>query len=156
MQNLRDAERARARPGWEAAVMFAYVAPERDPLDLKLDLLLRAWHAYRQSYRATRGHQAATVTGEYRTPGHFDYSNGAADARADDLVDKAVDQAIQRMPNEPRRWRTAIEFEAMNLCSGYAVWFSPYLPKDKGEREVLVLEARNKLMRELRISGVMT
>jgi hypothetical protein len=135
---------------------FAYVAPERDQVDLKLDALLIAWYEYRRGYRFGRGHKAAAVTSSYQTPGHWDWKNGASDDRANELVDKQVDQAIQRIPNVPERWRTALEFEAMNLSSGAAVWTSPMLPRDKNAREVLVLEARNRLLVELRRDGVMT
>jgi hypothetical protein len=38
---------------------LAYVAPERNPVDVKLDLLLIAWHAYRMNYRFGQGHKAA-------------------------------------------------------------------------------------------------
>jgi hypothetical protein len=135
---------------------LAYVAPERDPVDIALDLHLRSWYMWRMEYRYGKGHKAAAVTNEYRAPGHFDWANGAAQERADDLVDRAVDAAVQRMPNAPQRWRTAIEFEAMNLHCKAAVWESPYLPTNPHERETLVLEARNMLLRELRSAGVMT
>jgi hypothetical protein len=135
---------------------FAYVAPERDPIDVILDMHLRSWYVWRLEYRHARGHKAAAVTSEYNAPGHFDWSNGAAEARADDLVDRAMEDAVQRIPNAPQRWRTAIEFEAMNLHCKAAVWESPYLPKNPAERETLVLEARNMLLRELRSAGVMT
>jgi hypothetical protein len=96
------------------------------------------------------------VTNAYRAPGHFDWSNGAADAKADEIVDKQVDEAIQRIPNEPHPWRLAIEFEAKNLASTANVWRSPRLPADEESRSVLVLEARTRLMVELRRDGVMT
>jgi hypothetical protein len=136
---------------------FAYVAPERDDADIKLDWLLAAWHEWRRGLRyAERAHRAATVTNNYRAPGHHDWSNGAADAKADEMVNKQIDQSVQRLPNEPHRWRTAIEFEARNLSTGHSVWRSPYLPADQEELAVLILEARSKLMLELRRDGVMT
>lgn len=135
---------------------FAYVAPERDPVDIKLDHYLIGWYEYRRGYRFARGHKGASVTGSYQAPGHWDWKNGAADARAEELVNKQVDEAIGRIPNAPEPWRTALEFEAMNLATGAHVWISPRLPKEREAREVLVLEARNKLLLELRRDGVMT
>lgn len=142
--------------GEEVLTQLAHVADERDPVDVKLDLLLIAWHEFRMNYRFGRGHQAASVTREYKAPGHFDWSNGAADAKADDIVDRQVDQCIQRIPNEPQPWRLALEFEAKNLATMASVWVSPRLPADVEARQVLILEARNMLMRELKTDGVMT
>lgn len=127
-----------------------------EDLDFRLDRLLAEWYEWRRSYRLTKGYAGRDATcRDYRTPGHWDWKNGAADDRADDLMVKAVDAAIERIPNAPQRWNTAIQFEAMNLHSGAAVWTSPMLPQSHEEREVLVLEARNMLLMELRGQGVM-
>lgn len=125
-------------------------------IDYKLDELLVNWHRHRSGYQHTRGFSSQDGTcKDFRAPCHFDWSNGAADARADALEVAAVDEAMDKIPNQPHRWRTALEFEARNLSSGAAVWTSPVLPRDLGEREVLVMEARNKLMNELRKDGVL-
>ena len=92
---------------------------------------------------------------DYRSPGHWDWKNGAADAKAEDMQVKAVDEAIERIPNTPERWKTALEICAMNLHSGAAVWVSPMLPKNREEREILLTEARTKLLVELRRAGIM-
>lgn len=127
----------------------------RNEIDFIVDGLLATWYAWRREYKMTRGYSGRDGTcRDYRAPGHWDWKNGAAEARADDLVVHAVDRAIDRIPNVPQRWNTAIQFEAMNLHSGAAVWTSPMLPRDKAERDVLVLEARNRLLVELRREGV--
>lgn len=128
----------------------------RDALAIRLDELLAAWHAHTESYRLSRGYAGQDATcRDHRAPTHWDWQNGAAQARADSLEVAAVDAAMERVPNRPRRWHTALAFEARNLCSGAAVWTSPVLPRDREEREVLVLEARNMIMIELRKAGVM-
>lgn len=130
---------------------------DHDLIEFKLDELLASWHRWRVNYRLARGYSGSDSTcRDHRTPGHFDWWNGAADARAEELLVKAVDAAMDKVPNIPERWNTALHFEAMNLVSGAAVWASPMLPKDRGEREVLVREARNMLLRELQRAGVMT
>jgi hypothetical protein len=127
-----------------------------EDIDFKLDRLLSEWYEWRRSYRFTRGYAGRDATcRDYRTPGHWDWRNGAEDARGDELLVKAVDKAVDRIPNSPERWNTALQFEAMNLHSGRAVWTSPMLPRDRAEREVLVMEARTMLLTELRRAGVM-
>jgi len=125
-------------------------------IDYKLDELLINWHRYQSRYRHTRGYASQDGTcKDFRAPCHFDWANGAADARADALEVAAVDEAMEKIPNIPHRWRTALAFEARNLASGAVVWSSPVLPRNIEEREVLVIEARNRLMIELRKDGVL-
>lgn len=128
--------------------------------DLKLDFILNGlladWFVWRRQYKMTRGYSSRDSTSrDYRTPGHWDWQNGAADAKADDLVMRAFDKCVERVPNHPHLWNTALQYEAMNIHAGAAVWSSPRLPRDPDERAVLVLEARNMLMVELRKAGVM-
>jgi hypothetical protein len=126
-------------------------------LDTELDGLLRQWYEYQKRYQLTRGFtRDGRTTGSFQTPGHMDWANGAADARADELVIAAVDAAIARVPNlDGCRWRTALEFHARNLYYRISVWYSPLLPATKEERDVLLREALNLLAHELRKEGVM-
>ena len=132
---------------------FARLTPT---LDERLDGLLAEWHDWRQRYNLNAGHRAASATTQdHRSPGYMDWWNGAAEARADDLLIRQVDAAIARIPNEPHPWRLAIEFQARNLAQRITVWYSPRLPPTRDERDVLLLEARNKLLLELRSEGVL-
>ena len=128
----------------------------RDPVDVQLDALLADWYEHCQGYQHTRAYgSGAPSAQEYRAPGYMDWKNGAADDRANALVVAQVDAAVQRLPNpEGARYRTAIEFYARNLVRKITVWYSPYLPATREERDVLILEARNKLLLELRKDGV--
>jgi hypothetical protein len=127
-----------------------------EALDGMLNRLLACWYEWTLGYSHTRGYSGSDSTcRDYSTPTHWDWRNGAEDERADQERMRGVDTAIKRVPNEPRRWRLAIEYEAMNLHSGAAVWTTGRLPKGE-ELAVLVLEARNMLLRELRAEGVMT
>ncbi len=125
-------------------------------LDTELDALLIQWYEFQQGYCLTRGFtRDGRTTGAYQTPGHMDWGNGAAAARADDLVIEAVDVAIARIPNpDGSRWRTSIEFHARNLFHRISVWYSPLLPATREERDVLLREALNLLAHELRKEGV--
>jgi len=126
-----------------------------EDIDFKLDRLLVEWYEWRRSYRLARGYSGSDATcRDYRSPGHWDWKNGAAAARADEMQVKAFDEAMDLVPNHPERWRTALEFQAMNLHSGRAVWSSPVLPQNREERQVLLIEARNLLLVELRRGGI--
>lgn len=52
-------------------------------------------------------------------------------------------------------YRAAIYTVARNQCTGYSVWRNPRLPADPAERNVVVLEAKNMLIRKLLVAGVM-
>ena len=134
-----------------------HVAITKTSIDARLDELLVMWHQFRSGYAVSKGFSSRDSTcRDFQTPTHWDYKNGALDGRVDAIVVAGVSEAIDRIPNVPRRWNTALAFEARNLASRVAVWSSPVLPKDKEELEVLVLEARTMLLTELRKSGVLT
>lgn len=127
-----------------------------EALDGKLNRLLACWYEWTQGYRHTRGYSGSDATcRDYSTPTHWDWRNGAEDERADQERMRGVDRAIKRVPNEPRKWRLVLEIQAMNLHSEAAVWSSDRLPKGD-ELPVLLLEARNMLLRSLQEEGVMT
>jgi hypothetical protein len=127
------------------------------PLDQRIDGLLLAWHEWRSGYRLGRGYSGSDSTcQDYRAPTHWDWKNGAAQDRAEEEIMRGVGRAIERVPNDPRRWRHAIEIEARNLFAGASVWSSPALPDDPAELEVLRIEARTRLMIELQREGVLT
>ena len=133
------------------------VTVTRDKIDALLDDLLARWHVYTEHYRFSKGYsgQSSTTRG-YQTPTHWDWANGAMDDRAERVVMRGVSAAIERVPNDPRPWRTMIQFEARNLAVGASVWSSPRLPTNRDEFDVLRLEARNKTLKELYRQGVMT
>lgn len=123
----------------------------KSDIDNIVDDLLARWHKWRRSYQATRGYASADSTcRDHRSSTRWDWLNGAEDDRADELVMKAVDKAVDRVPQP---WSTVVAFEARNLATGWAVWQSPRLPTGEA-LEVLKIEARNKLIVELHREGV--
>ena len=122
-------------------------------IDRILDDLLARWHHYSKHYRHTRGFNGKDNTcRDYAAPTHWDWHNGAEDDRAEQQIMRGVDAAVARVPNTPCAWNLALQFEARNLASQYAVWNSPRLPQGE-ELKILVLEARNKLLVELQREG---
>lgn len=115
--------------------------------------MLADWHRW-STHTHHRGGFAGKAAGfgQSRSNSQFDWENGLESEMVDKRIMQGFDNAIQRVPQP---WHTALQFEAKNLAVRYQVWTSPRLPKDPQEREVLVLEARVKLLRELAKDGVL-
>lgn len=127
---------------------------KKTDIDYRLDDLLILWHNHTAGYKLGRGYSAKDGTcRDYRAPGHYDWQNGAAEARGDELAAEVVNEAMECVPNTPHRWHTALATEARNLATGVVVWRNPVLPQNREELEVLTMEARNKLFVELRRLG---
>lgn len=123
----------------------------KSEIDNIVDDLLSRWHRWRRGYQMTKGYSSVDAAcRDHRSSTRWDWLNGAEEDRADELVLKSVDAAVDRIAQP---WRTAIEFEARNLAAGCHVWSSPRLPTGEA-LEVIKIEARNKLIVELHREGV--
>ena len=124
----------------------------RNDADELLNDLLRRWHIRAVSTPPQTGYYTSNPACKlFKTSRQYDDANGALDSDQDGQVLEAVGHAIDRL-EQP--WRTAVEFNARNLATGFAVWRSPRLPTDDIERAQLVVDARCKLMVILRSDGV--
>lgn len=118
-----------------------------------LDDLLIRWHHACQHYRHTRGFNArAAGMDSYRPSRQYDDSNGALDQHLEASQVQAVDFEVSQL-TEPSR--SAIHADARNLSTGVAVWASPRLPTDPGQRQVVIQTARVILIGRLQSAGVM-
>lgn len=123
-------------------------------LDHLLNDLLAKWHRYCAGYSFGKGYPSSDVTcRQSRTSKQYDYDNGAMDASVDQSIMEAFDAAMDTI-EQP--WRTALSLQARNLHTGNSVWISPRLPADPIERGVLLMEARNKLLKVLAKDGVLS
>lgn len=124
-------------------------------IDDKVADLLYQWYAWERGYKAGRGHaRVSATTADYRAPRHFDWKNGAADAKVEEIIARDVGAAVYAVPDEPHRWRTCVQREAYCIFWGIENWASPVLPQGE-ELKVLRMEARNKIIREFRIRGLL-
>jgi hypothetical protein len=115
--------------------------------------MLADWHRYSQHTSEKHGFAGkAAGFGQSRSNSQYDWQNGVEDEMVDRRIMQGFDAAIQRVPQP---WFTALQFEARNLAVRYQVWTSPRLPTNRAERDVLILEARNRLLRELARDGVL-
>lgn len=125
----------------------------QNDIDHLLNDYLARWHKWCSRYRFGKGYPSSDVAcRQSRTSKQYDYDNGAMDASVDDSIAEAFDAALDRI-EQPHR--TALSIQARNLATGSSVWSSPRLPADPMERGVLLMEARNKLLKVLASTGVM-
>ena len=118
-----------------------------------LNDLLRRWHAHCLANSPGTGYPSVDSACRYsRTSRQYDYENGAMDASVDSKIMEGVDGV---MWNIQQPYLTALQFQARNLFTGKHVWTSPRLPIDPQERAVILMEARNILLRGLAKAGVM-
>jgi hypothetical protein len=129
--------------------------PVKNEIDAIVDDLLSRWHSWRNGYTHERGFRGTDATSrDAQSAYHYhDRHSGVVDEYIERQIMQAVDRAIERVPDVPLPWHLMILMEARNLWSGNAVWSSVRLPQDREEREVLRLEARNKLLIELQREG---
>lgn len=126
----------------------------RDDIDTVLNDLLCSWHRWTSRYRYGRGYPSADVACRpARASRQYDDENGALDAALDNSIMEAFDAAMNRV-EQPGY--TALACLARNLSVGACVWKSPRLPQDPIERGILLMEARNKLLKELAGDGVLS
>ena len=127
----------------------------RSDIDDIVDDLISRWHTWRSGYTLTKGFRSsdATCKDAQSQWTYHDRDNGVLDEQIETSIMRAVDRAVECIPNEPMPWHSMILNEARNLASAAAVWTSPRLPKDREEFAVLRLEARNKLLVELQRQG---
>jgi hypothetical protein len=125
----------------------------RNDIQHLLSGMLADWHRFCQHTADRAGYAGkAAVFGQSRSNSQYDWQNGVEDEMVDKRIMQGFDASIQRVPQP---WFTALQFEARNLAVRHQVWVSPRLPKDREAREVLILEARNRLLKELAKDGVL-
>lgn len=115
--------------------------------------MLADWHNWSRHTAQRSGFAGrAAGFGQCRSSSQYDWETGVESDLVDKRIMEGFDAAIQRVPQP---WLTALQFEARNLAVRHQVWVSPRLPANREEREVLILEARNKLLKELAKDGVL-
>ncbi len=118
-----------------------------------LSSMLADWHIYSVRTAPRSGYAGkAAGFGQSRSNSQWDWQNNIESELVDKRIMQGFDAAIQRIPQP---WLTALQFEARNLAVRHQVWVSPRLPANREERELLILEARNRLLKELARDGVL-
>lgn len=115
--------------------------------------MLADWHIWSTHTAARSGLPGrAAGFGQSRSNSQYDWETGVESELVDRRIMEGFDATIQRIPQP---WLTALQFEARNLAVRYQVWHSPRLPANREELDILILEARNRLLKELAKDGVL-
>lgn len=123
----------------------------------RLDGLLREWHQWQIGYSPIPTCGADPMFRNAKSGKGWDSTDQVIDDELHGSTMEAIDCQVQELPDVPllRPYRSAIYAIARNLHVNANVWMSPRLPKDLDERAVVILEARNMLVRRLMAVGVM-
>jgi hypothetical protein len=125
----------------------------RNDLQDVLSGLLQDWHIWSTHTAARSGLPGrAAGFGQSRSNSQYDWFNNIESDLVDRRIMEGFDAAIHRVPQP---WLTALAFEARNLAVRHQVWASPRLPADRIQREAMILEARERLLKELARDGVL-
>jgi len=116
-----------------------------------LDDLLVAWHKWAKGYQHVGGVSSSPMFRDAKTSRGWDSLTEIVDETIDSCRMVAVNFHVMELQPDHR---TAIQLNARNLATGVSVWSSPRLPQDPEERTVLLMEARNKLLKRLLSAGV--
>jgi len=112
--------------------------------------LLRQWHRWASGYQHVGGINSSPMF-RGTVPNKTREDDDAVDGAINNSTCEAINFQIFEM--SPAH-RTVLQLQARNLYTGASVWSSPRLPADPEERTVILMEARNALMKRLIFCGV--
>ena len=113
--------------------------------------LLASWHKWAKGWSGVTAHGSCAMFTEMVTSRQWDSSDDLIDGSLHNSKMQAIDFNVGELPPVQR---TAIQIQARNLATGVNVWSSARLPTDLEERTIILMEARNALMRRLYSAGV--
>ena len=117
-----------------------------------LDSLLADWHRWAKGFSVTGSHGTAPMFNGLVSSRQWDAEGDVIDGNLHSSQMQSVDFHINEL--EPLH-RTAIGIQARNLVTGRSVWTSVRLPQDIEERSIILMEARNKLLKRLINAGIL-
>ena len=117
-----------------------------------LDSLLADWHRWAKGFAIVGSHGTAPMFNGLVSSRQWDAEGDVLDGHLHSSQMKSVDFHINEL--EPLH-RTAIGIQARNLVTGRSVWTSVRLPQDIEERSIILMEARNKLLKRLINAGIL-
>lgn len=119
-------------------------------IDNLLSDLLKSWHKWASGYQHVGGINTSPMFRGGKPNKTRDDDDGVDGALHNSTME-AIDVQVMDMIDIHR---TAIQIQAKNLVAGVSVWRSPRLPAGIEERTIVIMEARNALMRRLIKVGV--
>jgi hypothetical protein len=120
------------------------------------DLLVR-WHRWQKGYTPVPTCSADPMFRNVKSSKNWDSTSQVIQDELNGSTMETIEAQVSELPDVDKLqpYRSAIYAIARNLHVGASVWSSPRLPADPLERGIVVMEARNMLMRRLIAAGVM-
>lgn len=116
-----------------------------------LDSLLADWHRWANGFSIVGSHSTAPMFNGMVSSRQWDSEGDVIDGHLHSSQMQSVDFHINEL--EPMH-RTAIGIQARNLVTGRSVWTSARLPQEVEKRAVILMEARNNLLKRLTSAGI--
>ena len=113
---------------------------------MALDDLLIAWHRWAKSYAPVQEISTSPMFRGMKSPRGWDTLDQIADETIETGKLETVDAVIMQLCDD---YRTALQIQARNLCTGRNVWVSTRLPADPDNRAVVLRDARDALHNKL-------
>ena len=123
---------------------------KNDSYEILNDLLCQ-WFKWANGYKYSDGIKSSPMFRECRS-NHRQWSTLDEVADEDKSQWEHMDAVIMGLCDV---YRSALQIQARNLCTGRSVWTSARLPTDPSMRAHLLAEARNALTIKLRIDGIL-
>ena len=123
---------------------------KNDSYEILNDLLCQ-WFRWANGYKYASGINSSPMFRECRS-NHRQWASLDEVADEDKSQWEHMDSVIMGLCDV---YRSALQLQARNLCTGRSVWTSARLPADPGMRAQLLAEARNALTIKLRIDGIL-
>lgn len=118
-----------------------------------LDDMLAEWHRWSKGWQYVSQPKTSAMFASVRISRQWDSEDDVLDENIRNEQMKALDFQISELKNPV--WQTALQINARNLAHGCSVWKSPRLPDDVTERQIILRDARNALIRRLLFCGML-
>lgn len=117
-----------------------------------LNDILASWHRWARGYQYVSGINTSPMFKETKNGRQWDTVEEIIDSDIENMRMAAVDHIVMGLLDV---YRTALQIQARNLCTGRDVWDSAMLPRDKSERQMILVKARAALTGELQGAGIL-
>ncbi len=124
---------------------------KNDSNELLSDLLAR-WHQWAKGYQHVGGISSSPMFRNCKHGRQWDTVDEIISSDLEHSQMEAVDSIIMALCEV---YRTALQLQARNLCTGRTVWTSPRLPQDMVKRSEILADARGSLSMKLRDAGIL-
>lgn len=116
-----------------------------------LSEILRDWHSWAKGYQHVVSVGTSPMFRDAKASRGWDTTEEIIKNDLDNSRMAAVDFHISQLCDV---YRTVLQLQARNLCTGKNLWISARLPENQEDRVKILTEARSSLLFKLRDAGI--